>query len=124
VASVAAKVAALEDAVARHGLAARCVGVIPLGISVADHGSAADAIVVAGRRAVAERGAEALVLACGPMGTTARALRDDVGVPVVEGVAFGALTAWALWRTGLETSKAGAYAWPERIPYAGMAAWR
>jgi len=118
--TLARGVPALEDAVASHGLASRCVGVLPLAISVAEHERAADAIVSVGRRAVAERGAEALVLACGPMGTTARALQEEVGVPVVEGVAFGALTAWSLWRSGLGTSKAGAYGYPEPIPYAGM----
>ena len=54
------------------------------------------------------------------MADVARTVAHEVGVPVCDGVAFGALTAYSLWRCGLSTSKAGAYSWPEPIPYAGM----
>lgn len=114
----------LEDEVAAAGLARRCVGVLPLSIPVAAQGAAygdtTDAIVALSRRAVNELGAEALVLACGVMSETARAIEEELGVPIVEGVSFGALTAYALWRCELHTSKAGSYAWPELIPYTGM----
>jgi allantoin racemase len=117
-------VPALEQALERQGLRARCVAVVPLQISVADQGShnpdTTAAIVRAGRALVAERGAEALVLACGGMADVAAAVQAEAGVPVCDGVAFGALLAFALWRCGLRTSKAGAYGWPEPIPYTGM----
>ena len=48
-----------------------------------------EAIIEAGRRAVAERGADALVLACGGMADVARVVSEAVGVPVCDGVAFG-----------------------------------
>ena len=54
------------------------------------------------------------------MADVASQIRDEVGVPVSDGVAFGALTAFALHRVGLQTSKTGAYAWPEAIPYVEM----
>ena len=41
-------------------------------------------------------------------------------MPVCDGVAFGAMIAFSLWRCGLSTSKSGAYGWPEPIAYAGM----
>src|SRR5919204_420133 len=69
-------------------------------------------------------GAEALVLACGGMADVADTVQREIGVPVCDGVAFGAMTAFALWRCGLRTSKVGAYAWPERIAYAGMPGFR
>lgn len=114
----------LEDALERHGMRGRCVAVEPLGIPVADQGGhnpdTTAAIVEVGRRVVSERGAEALVLACGGMADVAETVRREVGVPVCDGVAFGAMIAFSLWRCGLSTSKAGAYGWPESISYAGM----
>jgi allantoin racemase len=113
----------IEDALDRHGMRSRCVAVEPLGIPVADQGShnpdTTPAIVAAGRR-LANEGAEALILACGGMADVARTVEQEVGVPVCDGVAFGAALAHALWLSGLRTSKAGAYGWPEPIPYLGM----
>jgi len=114
----------IEDGLERRGLRSRCVGVVPLDIPVAeqgaDHGDTTDAIVRAGEELVRERGAEALVLACGAMAEVAETVQAAVGVPVCEGVAFGALLVHSLWRAGLRTSKAGAYAWPEPTPYAAI----
>jgi len=45
-------------------------------------------------------------------------------VPVCDGVAFGAMTAYGLWRSGLRTSKSGAYGWPEAIASSGMPGFR
>ena len=102
----------LEDMLDRHGVRNRCVAVEPLDIPVADQGShnpdTTAAIVAAGRRVV----------------DVAAAVRRDVGVPVCDGVAFGAMMAFSLWRCGLSTSKAGAYGWPEPIAYADMPGFR
>jgi allantoin racemase len=118
----------LEDALEHHGVRRRCVAVEALEIPVADQGSqnpdTTRAIVDAGRRVVARDGAEALVLACGGMADVAQTVRHEVGVPVCDGVAFGAMIAYGLWRCGLSTSKAGAYGWPEPINYAGMPGFR
>jgi allantoin racemase len=115
---------ALEDALAEQGVRSRCVGVVPLEIPVAEQGShnptTTPRIVETGRRLVSERGAEALVLACGGMADVAKSVEEAVGVPVCDGVAFGALMAYALWRCGLATSNVGSYGRPERIPYTGM----
>jgi allantoin racemase len=118
----------IEEALDRHGMRGRCVAVEPLGIPVADQGShnpdTTAAIVAAGRRVVSGAGAEALVLACGGMADVARTVTTEVGVPVCDGVAFGAMTAYGLWRSGLRTSKTGAYGWPEAIAYSGMPGFR
>jgi allantoin racemase len=117
-------IAAIEDSLGRQGLRGRCVGVVPLRIPVAEQGAehdeTTDAIVDAGMHLVLERGAEALILACGGMAEIARKVQQRVGVPVCDGVAFGSLLAYSLWRCGLETSKSGAYGFPEPIAYVGM----
>lgn len=117
-------VPALEEALERQGLRRRCTAILPLHIPVADQGShnpdTTAAIIEAGRRVVSRDRAEALVLACGGMADVARRVASEVGVPVCDGVAFGAMTAFGLWRCGLRTSKAGAYGWPEAIAYSGM----
>jgi allantoin racemase len=115
---------ALEDSLERLGIRARCAGIVPLHIPVSEqggeHADTTDAIVAAGTGLVLERGAEALILACGGMAEVATAVSERVGVPVCDGVAFGALYAYSLWRCGLQTSKTGAYGFPEPIPYTAM----
>jgi allantoin racemase len=104
----------IESGMDRLGVRQGCVGVLPLGIPVAEQGAefaaTNDAIVAAGRRAVDELGAEALVLACGGMARVEALVREQVGVPATNGVAFGALLAYALWRAGLRTSQVGSLA--------------
>src|SRR5581483_1458311 len=122
--TLARGVPALEEALERRGIRSRCVAVAPLDIPVAEqgsgHASTTAAIVETGRRLVEERDAEALVLACGGMADVAAAVQAEAGVPVCDGVSFGSLLAYALCGCGLATSKAGAYGWPEPIPYVGM----
>jgi len=116
---------ALEDMIEHRGIGSRCVGVLALDIPVAeqgaDHPDTTAAIVAAARQAVDERSAEALILACGGMADVARAVQAAAGVPVCDGVGFGAMLAYGLWRAGISTSKTGTYAPPEPIPYTGMA---
>jgi allantoin racemase len=115
---------ALEEAIEARGLLPRLAGILPLHSPVAEQGAGhpdtTEAIVAAGQSLASERGADALILACGGMADVARAVEQRVGVPVCDGVAFGAGIAHALWSCGLRTSKAGAYAAPEPIPYLGM----
>jgi allantoin racemase len=117
---------ALEEALEAQGLRSRCVAVTALGIPVAEQGggfpATTEAIVAAAHRMVDDRGAEALILACGGMADIATVVQAAVGVPVCDGVSFGALTAYSLWRCGLRTSKTGAYSRPEPTPYHGMPA--
>jgi allantoin racemase len=124
--TLARGVPALEDALERRGLRSRCAAVVPLHIPVAEQGShnpsTTSAIVETGRRVVQDRGAEALVLACGGMADVAATVQAEVGVPVCDGVSFGSMLAYALWRCGFATSKIGAYGWPEPTPYVGMPA--
>jgi allantoin racemase len=104
----------IESGMDRLGVRHSCVGVLPLGIPVAEQGAefgaTDEAIVAAGQSAVAELGAEALVLACGGMAQVEGIVRERVGVPATNGVAVGALFAHALWRAGLRTSQVGSLA--------------
>ncbi len=116
----------IEDAVDAAGLARQCAGVLALEIPVAEQGAefpaTTQAIVELGRQAIAQFGAGALVLACGGMSEVTDAVTEATGVPATNGVVIGALTSYALWRAGMHTSKQGAYAPPEEIPYDGMPA--
>jgi len=70
-------------------------------------------------RALAEDGAEAIVLGCAGMTDLARDLQDIYGVPVVDGVAAAVKQAEALVSLGLSTSKRGSYASPLAKPFTG-----
>jgi allantoin racemase len=115
---------AIEEGARRYGVADRLVSVEALDIPVSEQGAGhpeTTAAIVAAAQRLAGRRAEAIVLACGGMADVAAAVQERAGVPVCDGVAFGALLAHALWRSGLSTSAAGAYARPEPIRYRGMA---
>jgi allantoin racemase len=113
----------LEDSLRERGIAHRCVAVVATDVPVADHGpqnpDSTRALIDAGRRSLS-LGAEALVLACAGMAGVGRAVAEAVGLPVCDGVGFGALLAYSTWKAGLQTSKAGGYSWPEPVPYAAM----
>ena len=70
-------------------------------------------------RALAEDGAEAIVLGCAGMTDLARDLERKAGVPVLDGVACAVSLAESLVRLGLRTSKRRTYAPPLAKPYAG-----
>ncbi|RDJ10614.1 aspartate/glutamate racemase family protein [Rhizobium grahamii] len=70
-------------------------------------------------RALAEDGAEAIVLGCAGMTDLARELQDIYGVPVVDGVAAAVKQAEALVSLGLSTSKRGSYASPLAKAFTG-----
>jgi len=70
-------------------------------------------------RALAEDGAEAIVLGCSGMTDLSRELQDIYGVPVVDGVAAAVKQAEALVSLGLSTSKRGSYASPLAKPFTG-----
>ncbi|MBX4905830.1 MULTISPECIES: aspartate/glutamate racemase family protein [Rhizobium] len=70
-------------------------------------------------RALAEDGAEAIVLGCAGMTDLARQLQEIYGVPVVDGVAAAVKQAEALVSLGLSTSKRGSYASPLPKPFMG-----
>lgn len=70
-------------------------------------------------KALAEDGAEAIVLGCAGMTDLASELQDIYCIPVVDGVAAAVKQAEALISLGLSTSKRGSYASPLPKPFVG-----
>jgi allantoin racemase len=116
-------IAPIEHNLTRYGLAARCAGVraadVPV-LALEEPGSDARRTIEAEiARALAEDGAEAIVLGCAGMTDLARDLGRKAGVPVVDGVASATVLAEGLVRLGLRTSKRNTYAPPLAKAYAG-----
>jgi allantoin racemase len=114
----------IEANLVRYGLDRRCCAVRASEVAVLeleDPASGARGRISAEiARAVAKDGAEAVVLGCAGMANLARALTDEHGVPVIDGVASAVALAEALIGTGLATSKHGAYAPPRPKAYTGL----
>lgn len=79
----------LEANLAAYGLAAACARVRASGIPVLEVEAAGDAIAAEAARAIAEDGAEAIVLGCAGMAGLAERLAT-LPVPVIDGVAAAA----------------------------------
>jgi len=116
-------IAPIEKNLVKYGLSARCAKVraadVPV-LALEEPGSdAARTIEAEIARALAEDGAEAIVLGCAGMTDLAHALEREAGVPVLDGVACAVSLAEALVRVGLKTSKRKAYAAPLAKLFAG-----
>jgi len=126
VTTLSRSVAVIEANLVRYGLIARCAGVRASDVAVLeleDPRSDARARISAEiGRAVREDRADAIVLGCAGMADLARALSEEHGVPVIDGVASAVVMAEGLVRIGLTTSKAGPYAAPRAKSYIGMLA--
>ena len=123
VTTLARSIAAIEDRLATAGLFDRCAGVRATGMSTMDverdPDAAVRAVVEQARRAVEDDRAEVVCLGCGGMAGLEDAIRDALGVPVVDGVAAGVKLAESLVALGLSTSKVCTYAAPEAKPTVG-----
>ena len=113
----------LEHLVYRYGMAHRCnvrAADIPV-LSLEDPTSNAkqrlrEEIALA----LSQDRAEAIVLGCAGMADLVDQLREEFGVPVVDGVAAAVKQAEMLVALGLSTAKRGAYATPVAKPYHGI----
>jgi len=115
----------LEHLVHRYGMSARCkvrAADIPV-LSLEDATSnARDRLRTEISLALKEERAEAIVLGCAGMADLTVELRQEFGVPVVDGVAAAVKQAESLVTMGLSTAKSGAYAKPISKPYLGLLA--
>lgn len=106
----------IEDRLRLAGLDARCASVRASGLAVLeledDPERAIKAVVDQAEQAVLHDKAEVIVLGCGGMSGLDTAIRQRVGVPVVDGVAAAVTVAESLVRLGLTTSKVRTYATP------------
>jgi allantoin racemase len=123
VTTLSRSIAPIEHNLVRYGLAARCARVRAAEVAVLaleEQNSAARGMIEAEiARALAEDGAEAIVLGCAGMTDLARDLAEKFGAPVLDGVACAVALAEGLVRVGLKTSKRNTYAPPLRKAYAG-----
>ncbi|MFZ9539298.1 MAG: aspartate/glutamate racemase family protein, partial [Burkholderiaceae bacterium] len=108
----------------RYGLATRCARVraseVPV-LELEDPQSDARARITAEiRKALAEDQIEAIVLGCAGMAQLAAELSEELGVPVVDGVAAATKLAESLVSLGLQTAKIGPYARPVAKIYKGQ----
>lgn len=124
VTTLARSIPAIEHNMVKYGLDSRCariraseVPVLDLEIPGSDAGEKISAEIA---RALAEDGAEAIVLGCAGMADLAGRLSERHGVPVLDGVACAVKFAEALVGLGLRTSKTGGYAFPRAKSYSGI----
>jgi allantoin racemase len=112
----------VEHLVHRYGMGSRCkvrAADVPV-LSLEDPNSnARDRLRSEISAALKDDKAEAIVLGCAGMADLTAALRQEFGVPVVDGVAAAVKQAESLVALGLQTAKRGAYATPVRKPYHG-----
>jgi len=78
------------------------------------------AIVAESRRAVADDGAEAIVLGCAGMADLTARMTEAIGVPVIDGVAAATKTVEGLVAMGLRTSARAEFAPPLPTAYTGL----
>lgn len=129
VTTLSRSVPALEHNLHKYGLASRCAKVRASEVAVLEldnpKSNARAGISKEIGRALAEDGADAIVLGCAGMTDLAQSLADEHGVPVIDGVASAVKLAESLVALGLRTAKTGGYAWPNPKQYAGaMAAYQ
>ncbi|HKW82838.1 MAG TPA: aspartate/glutamate racemase family protein [Burkholderiaceae bacterium] len=115
-----------EHLVLQYGFERRCRGIHGTDLAVLElDDPASDAyarILACARHALAHDRAGAIVLGCAGMADLCRRLQDELGAPVIDGVAAAVKFAEALVGLGLGTSKHGDYAPPPPKAYAGLAA--
>ncbi|WP_088316287.1 aspartate/glutamate racemase family protein [Kineosporia sp. R_H_3] len=123
VTTLARSIAAIEDRLSTAGLRDRCSGVRATGMSTTDverdPDAAVRAVVEQARLAVEQDRAEVVCLGCGGMAGLEDAVRDALGVPVVDGVGAAVRLAESLVGLGLSTSKVCTYARPDSKPTVG-----
>ncbi|MCL3883058.1 aspartate/glutamate racemase family protein [Marivita sp. GX14005] len=120
VTTLARAIPGLKDNLDRYGLSRRCAGVRAADVPVlqleCDPGATEQRIATEIAAAIADDGADAIVLGCAGMADLNRRLSGRFGLPIIDGVSCAVTMAEALCAAGLSTSKAGAYAPPEMPP--------
>jgi allantoin racemase len=115
-----------EHLVEKYGVRRHCRRVRASEIAVLEledpQSDAYGTILAECRRALAEDDCGAIVLGCAGMADLCERLSRELGVPVIDGVAAATVTAEAIVRARLATSKFGDYAPPLAKPYAGAVA--
>jgi allantoin racemase len=113
----------LEHLVEAYGMRRACRSVRATDIAVLDlekpESNARGAILAECRKAMAEDHADCVLLGCAGMADLQRSIAEELGIPVVDGVAAAVKLVESLVALGLRTSKAGALDYPLPKRYAG-----
>ncbi|MFX0574788.1 aspartate/glutamate racemase family protein [Nocardia nepalensis] len=112
-----------DELVQRYGMQRFCRGIHACEIPVLALESDPDArkvVTEACRDAVDADGSDAIVLGCAGMADLCEHIRDEIGVPVIDGVAAATLTVQSLITLGLRKSGRGEFAAPPPKPYTGL----
>jgi allantoin racemase len=112
-----------QDLADHYGFARQCRGIHACEIPVLELETDPDALKViteACRHAVIEDGSDAVVLGCAGMADLCRHISDEIGVPVVDGVAAATLFVQSLVTLRLGTGKRGEFASPPAKHYTGL----
>ncbi|MFC9476153.1 aspartate/glutamate racemase family protein [Nocardia sp. NPDC055002] len=111
------------DLAEHYGMQRFCRGIHACEIPVLALDTDPDArkiVTEACRVAVAQDGSDAVVLGCAGMADLCAHIRDEIGVPVIDGVAAATLTVQSLLTMGLRKSGRGEFATPPPKTYAGL----
>ncbi len=106
----------IHDRLRLAGVAEQCVSVRATSMPVleldADLATTSARVAEEARHALTDDGAEVVCLGCAGMSGLADRVRDELGVPVIDGVTAAVGLAETLVRLGLTTSRAGGFARP------------
>lgn len=115
-----------RDCIERFGFDGRLASIRSIKEALGGIGTVQDdfraTLVDLARRAVVEDGADVVVLAGAPLAGLARAVADEIPVPVVDGIAAGVRLTEALVGLGCGSHRAGAFAAPPVKPRRGLSA--
>lgn len=113
-----------EDVVKAYGAESFCRSIRTTGLSVLDFGRDPEkglaALAQQGRKAVTEDGAECVLLGCAGFVDFVDALKQELGVPVLDGIMPAIKLAEALVKMGVKTSKANTWKEPEPKDFKGF----
>ncbi|MFQ6328558.1 aspartate/glutamate racemase family protein [Nocardia sp. CWNU-33] len=112
-----------EELAQRYGMQRFCRGVhaceIPV-LALETDPQARKIVTEACREAVEADGSDAIVLGCAGMADLCEHIRDEIRVPVVDGVAAATLTVQSLLTLGVRKSGRGEFAAPPTKTYSGL----
>lgn len=111
-----------DELVYRYGMQRFCRGIHACDIPVLalEDPDARKIITEACGDAVDADGSDAIVLGCAGMADLCSHIRDEIGVPVIDGVAAATLTVQSLITLGLRKSGRGEFAAPPPKLYSGL----
>jgi allantoin racemase len=115
-----------RDCVEMHGLTARCAGIYGLDKSFASVADVQDenleALIALAERAIADQGADSLILAGAPLAGLAGRIRDRIPLPIIDPIAAAVKQAEAMVALAPRKAVIGSFKRPAAKPSLGLSA--